>query len=135
MSLRSIPLIVLAFILYNLVVLLFGGPDVLDNNLFEISMLSGGIWKFNWGHLIILLTLFFLFIELVKSTYTNVSSLIDHGLSMIVFIVCLVEFLMAPQAATSVFFLIVVATAIDVVAGFTIGIRVAQRDLTFGTSN
>jgi hypothetical protein len=134
MSLRSIPLIVLAFILYNVIVLLLG-VDVLDKNLFEIPMLSGGIWKFNWGHLIILLTLFFLFIELVKSTYTNVSSLVDHGLSMIVFIVCLVEFLMAKDAATSVFFLIVVATAIDVVAGFTIGIRVAQRDLTFGTSN
>lgn len=134
MSLRSIPLIVLAFILYNIIVLLLG-VDVLDKNLFEIPMLSGGIWKFNWGHLIILLTLFFLFIELVKSTYTNVSSLVDHGLSMIVFIACLVEFLMAKDAATSVFFLIVVATAIDVVAGFTIGIRVAQRDLTFGTSN
>jgi hypothetical protein len=135
MSLRSLPLIVLALILYNVIVFLFGGTDVLDKNLFEISMLSGGIWKFSWGHLIILLTLFFLFIELVKSTYTNVSSLVDHGLSMIVFIVCLIEFLMTPQAATSVFFLIVVATAIDVVAGFTIGIRVAQRDLTFGTSN
>jgi hypothetical protein len=134
MSLRSLPLIVLAFILYNSLVLLFG-VDVLDKNLFEIPMLSGGIWKFNWGHLIILATLMLLFIELVKSTYTNASSLVDHGLSMIVFIACLIEFLMTPQAATSVFFLIVVATAIDVVAGFTIGIRVAQRDLTFGTSN
>jgi hypothetical protein len=134
MSLRSLPLIVLAFILYNVLVLLFG-VDVLDKNLFEIHMLSGGIWKFNWGHLIILATLMLLFIELVKSTYTNASSLVDHGLSMIVFIACLIEFLMTPQAATSVFFLIVVATAIDVVAGFTIGIRVAQRDLTFGTSN
>lgn len=134
MSLRSIPLIVLAFILYNVVVLLFG-VEALEKNLFEIPMLSGGIWKFNWGHLIILVTLLLLFIELVKSTYTTASSLVDHGLSMIVFIACLVEFLMTPQAATSVFFLIVVATAIDVVAGFTIGIRVAQRDLTFGTSN
>jgi hypothetical protein len=52
-----------------------------------------------------------------------------------VFIACLIEFLMTPQAATSVFFLIVVATAIDVVAGFTIGIRVARRDLTIGASN
>jgi hypothetical protein len=134
MSLRSLPLIVLAFILYNVLVLLFG-VEVLDKNLFEIPMLSGGIWKFNWGHLIILATLMLLFVELVKSTYTNASSLVDHGLSMIVFIACLIEFLMTPQAATSVFFLIVVATAIDVVAGFTIGIRVAQRDLTFGTSN
>jgi hypothetical protein len=134
MSLRSLPLIVLAFILYNVVVLLFS-VDALDKNLFELPMLSGGIWKFNWGHLIILATLLLLFIELVKSTYTNASSLVDHGLSMIVFIACLIEFLMTPQAATSVFFLIVVATAIDVVAGFTIGIRVAQRDLTFGTAN
>jgi hypothetical protein len=134
MSLRSIPLIVLAFILYNAIVLLFGA-DALEKNLIEIQMLSGGLWKFNWGHFIILVTLILLFIELVKATYTNVSSLVDHGLSMIVFIACLVEFLMTPQAATSVFFLIVVATAIDVVAGFTIGIRVAQRDLNLGTGN
>jgi len=134
MSLRSLPLIVLAFILYNVVVLLFG-VEALDKNLFELTMLSGGVWKFNWGHLIILATLFLLFIELVKSTYTNTSSLVDHGLSMVVFIACLIEFLMTPQAATSVFFLIVVATSIDVVAGFIIGIRVAQRDLTFGTAN
>jgi hypothetical protein len=134
MSLRSLPLIVLAFIIYNIVVLVFG-KDALDKELFEIHMLSGGLWKFSWGDLIILMTLFLLFIELVKSTYTNTSSLVDHGLSMIVFIACLIEFLMTPQAASSVFFLIVVATAIDVVAGFTIGIRVAQRDLTFGTNN
>ena len=134
MSLRSIPLIVLAFILYNAIVLLFGA-DALEKNLIEIQMLSGGLWKFNWGHFIILVTLILLFIELVKATYTNVSSLVDHGLSIIVFIACLVEFLMTPQAATSVFFLIVVATAIDVVAGFTIGIRVAQRDLNLGTGN
>lgn len=134
MSLRSLPLIVLAFIIYNVVVLVFG-KEALDKELFEIHMLSGGLWKFTWGDLIILMTLFLLFIELVKSTYTNTSSLVDHGLSMIVFIACLIEFLMTPQAASSVFFLIVVATAIDVVAGFTIGIRVAQRDLTFGTSN
>ena len=56
----------------------------------------------------------------------------EHGLSMIVFIACIVEFLLVPQAATSVFFLIMVATAIDVVAGFTIGIRVARRDLAIG---
>ncbi len=134
MSLRSIPLIVISFILYNVIVLLFG-TGALDTNLFELTMLSGGTWTFNWGHLVILITLFLLFIELVKATYTNTSSLVDHGLSMVVFVACLVEFLMTPQAATSVFFLVVVATSIDVVAGFTIGIRVAQRDLTLGGAN
>jgi hypothetical protein len=135
MSIRSIPLIVIAFILYNVVVLLFG-VDALGNlALPEIKMLSGGIWRFTWGDLIIMITLILLFIELVKATYTSASSLVDHGLSMVVFVACGFEFLVTPQAATSVFFLIVVAALIDVVAGFTIGIRVAQRDLTLGASD
>ena len=135
MSLRSIPLIVIAFILYNVIVLLFGPEALAKLALPEVHMLSGGVWQFTWGDFIILATLILLFIELVKSTYTTTSSLVDHGLSMVVFVACLVEFLMVPQAATSVFFLVVIATSIDVIAGFTIGIRVAQRDLTLGTAN
>ena len=135
MSLRSIPLIVIAVILYNAIVFVFGTDALASLALPEIRMLSGGVWRFTWGDFIILVTLFLLFAELVKATYTSTSSLIDHGLSMVIFILCLVEFLLAPQAATSVFFLVMVATAIDVVAGFTIGIRVAQRDLNLGTSS
>jgi hypothetical protein len=36
------------------------------------------------------------------------------------------------SAATSAFFFILVGSLIDVVAGFTIGIRVARRDLSIG---
>ncbi len=135
MSLRSIPSIVLAFILYNAIVFIAGNTTVLNNSLFELHMLSGGDWVFTISDLIILLTLFLLFAELIKATYTSTSSLVDHGLSMVVFIVCLVEFLLTPLAATSTFFLVMVATAIDVVAGFTIGIRVARRDLSIGSGN
>ena len=109
-----------------------GSTEVLANPLFELNMLSGGHWTFTVGDLIVIITLFLLFAELIKATYTSTSSLIDHGLSMIVFVACLVEFMLAPLAATSTFFIIMVATAIDVVAGFTIGIRVARRDLSIG---
>ena len=133
MSLRAIPLIVIAFILYNLIVLAGGGVGGLDATIFQMKLLSQGVWTFRWGDLIILITLILLFIEIVKSTYTSTSTLIDHGLSMLVFIACGVEFLVVPQAATSVFFIIMAATLIDVVAGYTIGIRVARRDLNLGT--
>ena len=73
-----------------------------------------------------------LFAEIVKSTYTSTVSLLDHGLSMLVFVACLIEFLTVPQAATSTFFMIMVVALIDVVAGYTIGIRVARRDMAFG---
>ena len=63
------------------------------------------------------------------------ASLLDHGLSMIVFVACLIEFLLVKGAGTSVFFFITVATLIDVMAGYSIGIRVARRDLSIGSDN
>ena len=131
MSIRAIPLLVFAFILYNVIVLAFG-VDGLNSGIFSMHLLSGGDWTFTWGDFILLVTLLLLFIEIVKSTFTSTSTLIDHALSMIVFIAVLVEFLMVKQAATSVFFLVLFATLIDVIAGYTIGIRVARRDLSIG---
>lgn len=148
MSLRAIPLILIAFLLYNFVVLFSGSGEpadpalagdgaanaraLLTSEIFSVPMLSGARWTFTIGDLIMLVTLLLLFIEIVKSTYTSTSSLLDHGLSMLVFVACLIEFLTVPQAATSLFFLIMMAALIDVIAGYTIGIRVARRDLTFG---
>jgi hypothetical protein len=135
MSLRALPLIVIPFILYNVIVLFGSSVDpggVLGRTIFRVPMMHGTPWGFTWGDLLLLITMLVLFVEIVKSTYTSATSLLDHGLSMLVFIVCLIEFLMVKQASTSVFFLITVAAVIDVVAGYTIGIRVAKRDLQFG---
>lgn len=131
MSIRAIPLIIIAFILYNMRVFA-GGMESLTHPIFSLHLLSGGDWVFTWGDLVVFATLILLFIEILKSTYTSTSTLIDHGLSMLVFIACLIEFLMVKEAAHSVFFIIMVATLIDVVAGYTIGIRVARRDLNIG---
>ncbi|MBY0561092.1 hypothetical protein [Hyphomicrobium sp.] len=131
MSVRAIPLLVLAFILYNAIVLTMG-PEALKSDIFTVHLLSGGDWSFNWGDFILLITLILLFIEIVKSTFTTTSTLIDHALSMVVFTAVGAEFLMVPQAATSVFFLILIAALIDVIGGYTIGIRVARRDLNIG---
>ncbi len=142
MSIRSLPLMIFAFIFYNGVVLLGIAGDtgtaegILRTEIFSVPSIRGGesavSWSFNWGDLILLVTLLLLFVEILKATYTSTASLLDHGLSMLVFIACLVEFLMVDAAFTSVFFLIMVATLIDVVAGYTIGIRVARRDIGFG---
>lgn len=134
MSLRAIPLLVIPFVLYNAIAMTGFGIDA--SLVGEgIPMMSGGKLKFTWGDVIILITLIVLFIEIVKSTYTSAASLLDHGLSMLVFIAALVEFLLVPQAATAMFFLLIVAMVIDVIAGFTIGIRVARRDLNIGAEN
>ena len=136
MSLRAIPLIVIAFIIYNIVVLFSGNvpaDQILNKELFQIRMVSGADWVFRTSDLIILLTMVLLFVELIKSTYTSSSQMVDHGLSMLVFIACLVEFLLQPKATTSVFFFIMTAALVDVVAGALIGIRAARRDLNIGS--
>ena len=138
MSLRAIPLIVIAFIVYNLVVLAGGNvpaDEILNKQLFQLKMVSGANWVFRTSDLIILLTMGLLFVELVKSTYTSSSQMVDHGLSMLVFIACLVEFLLQPKATTSVFFFIMTAALVDVVAGALIGIRAARRDLNIGSDS
>ena len=147
MSIRAIPLLVIVFILYNLIAITggaspeemqaLGAGSVADaifrKALFNVPMISSDAsWTFSWGDLLILLTFILLFMELLKSTYTTGVSLVDHGLSMLVFIACLVEFLLVDKAATSVFFFIMIACLIDVVAGYTIGIRTARRDLNIG---
>jgi hypothetical protein len=134
MSLRALPTIAIPLILYNVMVMFAGGSpeEFFRAPLIAVSMIKGAQWSFTRGDLIILITMMFLFAELVKATYTTSVSLIDHGLSMVVFIICIVEFLVVNSAATSAFFFIMVGALIDVVAGFTIGIRVARRDLAIG---
>jgi len=142
MSIRSLPLMIFAFIFYNAVVLLGLAGDsgtaegILRTEIFSLPSFRGGenpvSWSFNWGDLILLAALLLLFVEILKATYTSTASLLDHGLSMLVFIACLIEFLLVDAAFTSVFFLIIISTLIDVVAGYTIGIRVARRDIGFG---
>jgi hypothetical protein len=140
MSLRAIPLMVIPFILYNVIVFLSGNtlePNMVLNKeiLPQISLPSGGKWQFTWADLIMVLTLIMLFIEIVKSTHQGTSSMLDHGLSMLIFIVCLIEFGLVRQAGTSSFFFLTIATLIDVVAGYTIAIGVAKKSLNMGSDN
>lgn len=135
MSLRSIPLMAVPFILYNVIVLFAGQGEaqaILAEPRFSVPMITGASWSFTWGDLILLVTLLTLFAEVLKATYTSSASLVDHGLSMLVFIACGMEFLLVQRAATSVFFLVTTAALIDVIAGYTIGIRVARRDIGLG---
>jgi hypothetical protein len=70
-----------------------------------------------------------LFVELLKSTNSRGAAIINHALSMLLFIVCLMEFLLAPAFATSTFFLITLMVLLDVLAGFIVTIVTARRDM------
>ncbi len=141
----SLPWLVVAIVLYNLIAFSSAWPaptvdgtipqHVFQEPLLSITMISGANWSLTVGDLVVIITLTLLFIELIKATRTGGNSIVDHALSMILFIVCLVEFLTVDRAATSTFFIILAVTLIDVVAGFSITIRGARRDFGFGGTN
>jgi len=124
--LLGIPLLILPFIAYN--ILTFVTEVVWSSEVVGVVMVSDARWVLTAADLFIALTLVLLFAEILKATRTGRSSIIDHGMSTLVFIACLIEFLIVPQAATSVYFLMTAIALIDVVAGFSVTITAARRD-------
>lgn len=67
---------------------------------------------------------------MLKSTNSGRSSIVEHMLSTVVFVIFLVEFLLVGFSASSTFFLLMIMALLDVVAGFSISITAAGRDVT-----
>jgi hypothetical protein len=94
-----------------------------------VPMFSGDVWNFTLGDTIVLLGFVLLFVEIIKATRTTSVEIVNHAFSVLVFIGALVEFLVLHNFATSVFFFLVLMCLFDVVAGYTISIVAAKRDL------
>ena len=132
----AFPLLALPVLVYNLVLLsMKGGLNAteaaaqLAQPLFTIHMTSGGAWPVNLGDLFLAAALIVMFIELLKSTNSRNVAIVNHSLSMILFVVCLVEFLLLKGFSTSVFFLITTMVLLDVLAGFIVTIVSSRRDI------
>jgi hypothetical protein len=95
----------------------------------HIQMMSGAEFTFTPGDLLLGLSVLILFVEVLKATRFTARTMIDHTLSMILFIVLLVEFLMIKQAATGTFFLLLIISFVDVIGGFSVTISSARRQL------
>jgi hypothetical protein len=134
MYFAAFPLLALPVLVYNLVTFATRADasqavSQLQGRVFEIPMASGGVWDVTLGDLLIAASLVILFIELLKSTTSRRIAIINHALSLLLFIVCLVEFLLLKGFSTSVFFLITLMVLLDVLAGFIVTIIAARRDI------
>ena len=145
------PLLTVPVIIYNLMAFVFSKrPEITDDAanigsqkaaamvqtlqqpMVSLPMVSGANWTMTGGDLLIPTSCFFLFVEILKSTSTGTATIMNHAVSMILFIVCLVEFLLFPQFATSIFFVLTMMTLLDVLAGVVVTIVSARRDFAVG---
>lgn len=133
--LSTVPLLIVPFILYNLGLTGLYDATASDpwaTEIFSMGMMSGGVWSMTLGDGLVVVALVLFFVEIVKSTRTSNASIVDHLLSTFVFVAYLVEFLLVRGAAHSVFFTLMVIAAIDVLAGFSVSLRSAGRDVNLG---
>lgn len=127
MYLIGFPLLLIPFAIYNMIAFLF--RTGFNDTLFSIPMLSKATLNVTTSDLLIILSIFLLFVEILKATRVGTRSIVDHILSFVLFIVMVGEFMIVPWAATSTFLLMVVIAFVDVVGGFSVSIRTAQRDI------
>mgnify|MGYP001101756288 CR=1 FL=1 len=122
-----IPLLAIVIGLYHVVVLT--GFGSLGAGLFSATLLSGATFTLSTGDVLMALGLVLLYFEIFKATRSSSLSIVDHLLSMLLFILCIVEFIVLPGFGTTVFLMLTLMSFIDVVAGFTVTISTARRDI------
>jgi hypothetical protein len=130
----AFPLLLFALGLYNLLAFggrLAGGADTatLLNESFSLQLPSADLWRFSYADIFIAFSLCLLFVEMVKATRSGRGEILNHAFSTLTFVAALVEFLLLKGFATTAFFLLTAMCLFDVVAGYTISIVSARRDL------
>jgi hypothetical protein len=129
MYLIGFPLLVIPFAIYNMIAFLMPGLAWTDK-VASFHLVSGADWVLSSADFLIILAILLLPLEVLKATRIGVRSIVDHVLSMVLFVAMLVEFLLVRQAGTSTFFILMMISVVDVLAGFTVTLRTAQRDMT-----
>ena len=129
------PLLALVVAAYAVFVIMYAAENVqgvLSSSVFSMPIVSGGRLSVTVSDLFLFGGIFLLFIEVLKATQTDSPSLMNHGFSMVVFIVCMVLLFTLERFGTSTFLLITSLTLFDVVAGFIISAIAARRDIGLG---
>jgi hypothetical protein len=133
MYLIGFPLLVITFAIYNMIAFLLPGLTW-TASVATIHLISGQDWTVTPEDIILAFAIVLLGIEVIKAARAGIRGLTDHILSMVLFIVMLVEFLLVARAGTSTFFILMVISLVDVLAGFIIQARTAQRDIQIDRS-
>jgi hypothetical protein len=128
MYLVAFPLLLIPFVLYNMVAFLLDMDFTAV--LFSVPLLSGRSMSVSTGDLLVLLGIALLYVEILKATRMSSKAIMDHVLSFVLFIVMVIQFIAMQRAATSTYLMLMALAFVDVIGGFTITIRTAQRDIS-----
>lgn len=130
--LLMLPLLTISLVIY--IVLTVTGVGAVGDvywhavPLIDLPLQSGDVWRVTWGDAFLVGSMGLLFVELIRATKTDANSIVNHGLSFVLFVVTLLLFIMLEGFGNSVFFLFLCMTLLDPMAGFIVTTVTARRD-------
>lgn len=128
------PLLTLVLIAFNVIALIAREKTqtFLSAVLIHHTMKNGAVFTLNPNEILILIALFLLFFEIFKSTRATDTSIFEHIFSLFVFLAFLLEFIFWDKLTCASFLIVGCMSLLDVIAGFTITITAARRDIGIG---
>jgi len=128
-SLDYIPLFFVVWVLYHIGFM--AGISfwyLVPLSLFSWPLPSGAQWYLTGSDIFIILAVITLYFKILLASKSG-RTFLGHSLSMLMFIVFLVDFLLVEPAGTSTFLIITFMSLLNVIAGFIINGAIARREL------
>lgn len=122
MSMIGFPLLLIPLAIYNIFAFLMPGV-AFTSQIANVTLPSRVQWSATFGDALLAVAVVLLLLEIVKASRPGTRYLTDHFLSLLVFLVAVIEFTMLAPFGTSTFFLLTVLTAVEFLACVVIGLR------------
>jgi hypothetical protein len=131
-ALLAIPLNGILLLLYNAMILASSNENYLPDSIVATMRIpsSGASLTLTWNIVFVLAGICILFVEIVKATRSTNKALLDHILSLGVFVVFLIELLIWREMGSATFLILTLLALVDVIAGFTVSLATARRDIS-----
>ncbi|MGA2124626.1 MAG: hypothetical protein ABSG76_00610 [Xanthobacteraceae bacterium] len=123
----AFPLLIIPVAIYNMIAFLTPPDGGWASPLATVRLVSGRDWTVTFADALIGLALVLLLFEIAKTVRPGGKSVIDHLLSVLVFLGMVAEFVMVGKAATSTFAVLCGVSLVDAVGGIVVSIRVGRR--------
>ena len=130
--LQMFPLLTVSLIIYGVLTLAGVGDGEVIWHQVQIAVLplaSDDDWIIRGGDFFLVASMGLLFVELIRATRTDTSSIANHGLSFLLFLACLLTFIFINGFGNSYFFIYMSMTFLDAMAGMVVTTVTARRDL------
>ena len=127
MFLIAFPLLLVPFALYNMIAFLLNMP--VTDTLFTLNLLSQTRFPVTTGELLLVIAMLLLYLEVLKAARFGAKTIMDHVLSLVLFVAMAAEFMLVPQAATPTFFLLTALGFVDVITGISVSARPRRSEI------